>query len=274
MHNYIIPTSDAADFAALVERVDADTLDSIESISAARRPLLVYGALVLEELIRKSKPSEIVISAMGVREGLLFERLSADQLKEDSLLVAARDLNKLRSRSPKHGEELIIWTDALMASTNIIESSDEKRLRQAACLLADIGWRAHPDYRGEQSLNVIANASFIGVDHPSRAFISLAVAYRHMGLSDDEVSPRLRELASSRMIDRARILGAALRVAYLLSAAMPGVLPLTPMLSTQGKLVLTLPKSLEPLSGERLFNRLKALSRIIGRTPQIEITSD
>ena len=42
---------------------------------------------------------------------------------------------------------------------------------------------------------------------------------------EDELSPRLRELASTRMIDRARVLGAALRLAYVISAAMPGVLP-------------------------------------------------
>ena len=269
MHNYVIPVRDASDFVSLVERVSTDTLDSIEAVSAARRPLLGYGATVLEELIAKVKPAEIVVSALGVREGLLFERLEARQLSEDPLIVAARDLNLLRSRSPRHCEELIGWTDAFMASTNIGETPDERRLRHAACLLTDIGWRAHPDYRGEQALNIVANASFIGIDHPGRAYLALAVAYRHMGLSDDEVSPRLRELASSRMIDRARILGAALRLAYLLTAAMPGVLARTPLLCAQGELVLRVSAELGALAGERVFGRLKALARIIGRTPNL-----
>jgi len=137
--------------------------------------------------------------------------------------------------------------------------------------LADIGWRAHPDYRGEQSLNIIANASFIGVDHPGRVFIALAVAYRHMGISDDDVSPRLRELASSRMIDRARILGAAMRVAYLLTAAMPGVLPRTPLMCVKDDLILRVAEDLAALSGERVFNRLRALARVIGRSPVLVV---
>jgi hypothetical protein len=29
--------------------------------------------------------------------------------------------------------------------------------------LADIGWRAHPDYRGEQSLNIIAHGGFTAI---------------------------------------------------------------------------------------------------------------
>lgn len=271
MHNYVIPVKDAEEFAELVERVEADTLDKIESVSAARRPLLGYGAIVLEEVIRKARPSEVVISALGVREGILFDSLNDDQLRQDPLLVAAREFNTLRSRSPAHGEDMIRWSDGFMESTNIEESKDEKRLRHAACLLADIGWRAHPDYRGEQSLNIIANASFIGVDHPGRVYLALAVAYRHVGLNDDAVSPRLRELVSSRMLDRARILGGAMRLAYLVSAAMPGVLTRTPLICRDGKLVLTIPKDLAPLAGDRVFNRLKGLARVIGRTPDMKV---
>ena len=131
----------------------------------------------------------------------------------------------LRSRSPHHGEELIDWTDAFIASSGLEETADEKRLRHAACLLADIGWRAHPDYRGEQSLNIIAHAAFVAIDHPGRAYLALAVFFRHVGLSDEDLSPRLRELATTRMLDRARVLGAAMRVAYMISASQPGVLP-------------------------------------------------
>lgn len=269
MHNYVIPVRDAKDFTALVERVSTDTIDLIEAVSAARRPLIAHGALVLEELIKKCAPVNIVVSALGVREGLIFERLSKKQLKEDPLIHAAHDLNILRSRSPQHCEEIIDWTDRFMKSTQFEETPDEKRLRHAACLLADIGWRAHPDYRGEQSMNIIANASFIGVDHPGRVYLALAVAYRHMGLGDDQISPRLRELATSRMLDRARILGGALRVAYLITAAMPGVLEYAPLYCTKEALTLEIPAELAPLAGERVFNRLKALARIIGRTPEM-----
>jgi exopolyphosphatase/guanosine-5'-triphosphate,3'-diphosphate pyrophosphatase len=133
-------------------------------------------------------------------------------------------------------------------------------LRHAACLLADIGWRAHPEYRGEQSLNIIAHAAFVGLDHAGRAFLALSVFYRHAGLGEDEPSPNLRELASTRILDRARILGATLRVAYLVSASMPGVLERAPLKVEKGKLVLRL---------EGLFNRLRSLGKLIGRDPVI-----
>jgi exopolyphosphatase / guanosine-5'-triphosphate,3'-diphosphate pyrophosphatase len=238
-------------------------------VADARRPLLAYAAIVLEQLVRKARPKQVVFSALGVREGLLYELLDEEEQKKDALLAAAQELNLLRSRSPRHGEELIEWTDRFMSTSGLDETAEEKRLRHAACLLADIGWRAHPDYRGEQSLNIIAHAAIVGIDHPGRAYLALAVFYRHMGLVDDELSPRLRELASTRMLDRARVLGAAMRVAYIVSAAMPGVLPDTPMQVTRGKLVLKLPGKYAELAGERVANRLRQLARLIGREPVV-----
>jgi exopolyphosphatase / guanosine-5'-triphosphate,3'-diphosphate pyrophosphatase len=203
-----------------------------------------------------------------VREGLLYSLLKQKDKEKDALIEAARDLNLLRSRSPRHGEELIDWTDRFMASSGLDEPAEERRLRHAACLLADIGWRAHPDYRGEQSLNIIAHGGFTAVDHPGRAYLALAVFYRHVGLvMDDELSPRLRELASTRMIDRARVLGAALRLAYVVSAAMPGVLPQTPLAVERHRLALRLPAEFAALGGERVLSRLRGLSRLIGRDP-------
>src|SRR6185295_3698047 len=254
----------------LIHRVNPEMLSRIEMVNEARRPLLPYAALVLEHIVRIARPKQVVISALGVREGLLYSLLPASERGKDGLIAAAQELNLLRSRSPRHGEELVRWTDRFMASSGIDETAEERRLRRAACLLADIGWRAHPDYRGEQSLNIIANAAFVAVDHPGRTFLALAVFFRHVGLSDDELSPHVRELASASMLDRARVLGATLRVAYLVSASMPGVLPHTPMVVERGKLKLRLRGKFRCLEGDRLFNRLRQLARLIGREPVIE----
>ena len=268
MHGYAIGADEALEFARLVHRVDVESLSNIEVVASARRPLLAYAALVLEHALRIGKPKNVVFSALGVREGLLYSLLKQKDKEKDALIEAARDLNQLRSRSPRHGEELIEWTNRFMASSGLDEPAEERRLRHAACLLADIGWRAHPDYRGEQSLNIIAHGGFSAIDHPGRAYLALAVFYRHSGLvMDDELSPRLRELASTRMIDRARVLGAALRLAYVVSAAMPGVLPNTPLAVERHRLALRLPGEYAALGGERVLSRLRSLSRLIGRDP-------
>jgi exopolyphosphatase/guanosine-5'-triphosphate,3'-diphosphate pyrophosphatase len=268
MHGYAIPAEEALEFAKLVHRVDVDILSNIEVVNNARRPLLPYAALVLEYILRVGKPRQVVFSALGIREGLLYSLLKKKEKEKDALIEAARHLNQLRSRSPRHGEELIEWTNRFLATSGLDETGEERRLRHAACLLADIGWRAHPDYRGEQSLNIIAHGGFSGIDHQGRAYLALAVFFRHVGLvMDDELSPRLRELVSTRLLDRARVLGAALRLAYVISAAMPGVLTETSLAIERHRLALRLPGEFAALAGERVMNRLRSLARLIGREP-------
>lgn len=269
-HGYVIPARDAADFAGLVERANTETLISIDAVSAARRPLLAYGAVVLDEIIRRARPREIMFSVTGVREGLLYEMLDPAQRKQDPLLVAAAQFNRLFSRAPGHAEELRDWTDGFMKSLLDEETQEERRLRHAACLLADVHWRAHPDHRHEESVNIVENAAFLGVDHSGRSFLALAASYRYLG-PDADVSPQFRALVSAQMLERARILAAATRAALVISGAMSGVLPRTPIACVKTKLILTLPRSLADLVSERLQNRLNQLARLIGREPVITI---
>ncbi|WP_395667116.1 Ppx/GppA family phosphatase [Methylocella sp.] len=271
MHGYAIPAQDASDFAGVVARVSTETLLGIDAVNAQRRPLLPYGAAVIGEIIRQAKPKEIMISSAGVREGLLYEMLDAHERRIDPLISAAAAANLLFSRAPRHAEDLCDWTDHFMKTTHLEELPEERRLRHAACLLADVNWRAHPDYRSEESVNLIENSSLTGIDHAGRAFLALTMAYRYLGLDDDEVSPQMRALASARMLDRARILAAALRLAYIASGAMPGVLPRAPLACAKDKVTLTLAPELADLASDRLYSRVKQLARLIGREANIAV---
>lgn len=269
-HGYAISAPDAADFAGLVERANAETLISIDAVSQARRPFLAYGAVVLDEIIRRARPSEVMFSATGVREGLLYEMLDIEQRRQDPLLVAAGQLDRLFSRAPGHAAELCDWTSQLIGSMHIEETPEEGRLRHAACLLSDVNWRAHPEHRHEESMNIVENAAFLGVDHPGRSFLALTASFRYLGV-DADVSPQLRALVSARMLERARILAAAMRAAFVISGGMPGVLPAAPLTCVKGKLMLMLPRRLADLASERPLNRLKQLGKLIRREPVISI---
>jgi exopolyphosphatase/guanosine-5'-triphosphate,3'-diphosphate pyrophosphatase len=271
MHGYTVEPTDELSFLQVVEQTDVSLLQDVDAISEARRPLLAYGAVVLEEIIRVGRPREVAISASGVREGLLFEQLDRDVRLIDPLLASAAEFNALRSRAPGHGEELIAWTDRFVATLDGHETADERRLRHAGCLLSDVGWRAHPDYRDEQSIAVIQNAAFVGVDHPGRAYLALSVSLRHTGLGPEKANPMLRGLAGPRLFERARLLGALLRVAFPISAGMDGALGRAPITVEDGRVVLRLPRDWEALSSDRLLNRVRGLSRVVGLDGRVEI---
>ena len=271
MHGYTIPAADALDFARRLRRLAAsNTLADIETVADARRPLLAYAALVLEYIIRIAKPKTIVFSTYGVREGLLYEMLPEKERHKDGLIATAHTLNELRSRSPRHADDLIVWTDKLFRVAGLRENEDEKRLRHAACWLSDAGWRAHPDYRGEQTLNLITNGNFGAVTHEGRAFLALAIYYRYAGLNAENDAPEVvRALVPPAMVERAKLIGAAFRVAFMISAAQRGVLSHTHFRNQGRKLILVFDKRAADLAADRVTNRFKQLARLMGRAGAI-----
>ncbi|MGY3527950.1 exopolyphosphatase [Bradyrhizobium embrapense] len=271
MHGYSIPAADALDFVQRLRRLAAtNMLANIESIADARRPLLAYAALVLEYIIRVAQPKSIVFSTFGVREGLLYEMLPPAERAKDGLHCAAQNLNELLSRSARHAQELTAWTDRLVRVVRLRETEEDRRLRHVACLLSDIGWRVHPDHRGEETLSLIMNGNFGSITHQGRAFVALSVFYRYAGLSEEnEPPPQIRALVTPAMDERARVLGAAFRVAHLITAARTGVLPLTHFRTQGRKLMLVFEHRMVDLVADRVGSRFKQLARLVGRAGSI-----
>jgi exopolyphosphatase/guanosine-5'-triphosphate,3'-diphosphate pyrophosphatase len=271
MHGYSLPAAEALDFVQRLRRLAAtNMLANVEAVSEARRPLLTYAALVLEYIIRVARPKTIVFSTFGVREGLLYSMLPDGERAKDGLLCAAQTLNELLSRSARHANELIDWTDRLVRVVHLRETEEDRRLRHAACLLSDIGWRVHPDHRGEQTLELMINGNFGSITHQGRVFIGLSVFFRYAGLSEENQPPAvIQEQISPSMVERARLLGAAFRVAHLISAARPGVLPATHFRSHDRELMLVFEHQMVDLVADRVGGRFKQLARLVGRSGSI-----
>ena len=60
----------------------------------------------------------------------------------------------------------------------------------------------------------------------------------------DKLSERLKAIVSKKLYKRARIIGAAIRAAHMLSIGQPGIIDETPLSYERNKLVLTVPKGL------------------------------
>lgn len=275
MHGYQLAPREVEAFCDLIRKGKKGAPSVLDSVAKARRDVLPYGALVLERLIRKMQPSSVVFSVFGIREGLIYGLLPPHERRRDPLLSFAEDYARMRSRSIDHAHELCRWTDQLFDDPALEETVDERRLRHAACLLSDVGWRAHPDYRGEQSLTTIAHAALGGVDHEGRIFLALSIYFRHEAgeVPRDTLPERLRAQASKRVVRRARIVGAAVRAAHMLSIGKPGVIDETPLSREGAKLILTIPKVYAGLDGERLRRRFEALAELTGRQGVIRIAA-
>lgn len=270
LHCYQMTRPQAMSLSGLVANLSPLTIKDIREVSKSRSDTMPFGALVLERLLHHAEASKVEISVYGVREGLLYSKLPARKRQADSLLSSCWDFARRYARSPEHELELCDWTDQLFGPGKLAETDAQRRLRYAACLLADIGWRAHPDYRAERSLSMISQAAFVGVDHPGRVFLALTIFYRYDG--DGEDGDGLTRMLDDEEHQRAHLISSMFRLAYLLSAAMPGMLPkIAIRLGENKSLVLTLPKKLADLSGERVEKRLAGLAAEMGRTPKLVI---
>jgi exopolyphosphatase/guanosine-5'-triphosphate,3'-diphosphate pyrophosphatase len=176
------------------------------------------------------------------------------------LLSAAEEIAERESRFGGLGESLMAWCDPLFAE----ESDEERRLRLTACHLSDLTWREHPDFRAVQAMRRILQYPLVGIDHPGRAFVAFTVYLRYGDSPSLKEASQAAALLSERWRQRAAVLGAALRLAYRVSAATRWVLDHSGLRIDGSVLELKLPNDGSVPDGEAVQRRFKSLAQASG----------
>ena len=265
LHHYTIPASRAVKLCRVVSGLSRKSLEKMPSVPKRRAEALPYGALVMQELIELYGFKEIVVSAYGLREGLLQRLLPASEAAKDPLVEYAADMNARVSRIPAHSVELFSWMAPLFAK----ETPAERRVRRAFCYLADSGWRRHPDDRASGAFQLLLKGNYAGADHNERATMATAIYYRYAGEDDfPEVTWIAGLLGPERAVQALR-LGLAARLAFGLSASIPGELSEMPLHMTNQSLTVRVPAKRQALIGETVSNPLNDLAQAFGKKPQI-----
>src|SRR5262249_37844217 len=92
LQNYEIDAEQALRVSKVCVGLGRKSLQSMMGIPRKRLDTIPYGGLVLERLIATAKINRVIISAHGLREGLLFNLLSEEERRLDPLIEAARQL--------------------------------------------------------------------------------------------------------------------------------------------------------------------------------------
>jgi exopolyphosphatase / guanosine-5'-triphosphate,3'-diphosphate pyrophosphatase len=265
LQQYTIPRGRALRLCKVLSNLSRDSLRKIKVVSRRRVDSLPYGAVVLERLIEACGIRQVVISAYGLREGLLYARLPQDERAKDPLVEFARAANQRMARVPSHAHEMFEWTRPLFEG----EDLGLTRVREASALFSDVGWRRHPDDRPLGAMGQVLTAPFAGADHRDRALIASSVFHRYSG---DEDFPH--ELAVGHLLDkdeekRAKLLGLAWRFAFSLSSSASGELANYRLRVTPAKVVLEVPRRRESIAGEPVQKRLGELADAMDRKGEI-----
>jgi len=265
IHEYRMQRRESEDLAKLLSRLGKRSLADIAGVSRRRLETLPLGVLVLERLLKETKPNLILFSAYGLREGFLFSRLDEEAQSADPLLVGCADLAGAEGRFGQVMDQLDDWLLPLFRS----EGHARARLREAACILSDIAWREHPDYRAEHAFMRALRLPVAGITHPERVTLALILAIRYGGSADASEFDPVRHLVSEDdMVFAARV-GTTIRLAYALSGGTEHMLGLTSIEKSSTRLTLHLPKGGEALFGEAVQRRLDAAGRAFGLSTAI-----
>ena len=270
IHDYALPAAEIASFAASISRLRPGALGAIKGFSRRRARHLPYAAMLLAELVEATGPRTARFCSTGVREGVVHSRLPEEVQARDVLLSAAKALGRREARFPEFAEALFDWLAPFVARKRW------RRLALAACHLADISWREHPEYRAEQALLRVVRHNYLAAAHGERAFLGLAVFGRYGGdLAASAAAKRLGPLLGEDGRQRAEILGRAMRLAYRLSAGSAELLGRTRLKyrAENGRLVLRINAAATPPVGDAVAQDLAALAKALGATDHTIRTS-
>lgn len=266
IHHYAIDAQVAVEFAQLLSRQSRTSLEG-SSISRRRVEALPYAAMFMELLLKRARPRKLVFSAYGLREGILHDLLPPDIRACDPLLDACNDLAGRIGRFGEAGS-LTAWLRSLGSPFD-----SHPRLATALCILSDIGWMEHPDYRAEQAYLRALRAPFGGIDHFGRAFLAFALHLRYGGRSDDTVTAISHALLDERTLADATILGLALRLAYTLCGGALTLLNGARLIRERDRIVLCVNPEFADLRVDVVERRLDALARSMDLPAEMRIAT-
>jgi exopolyphosphatase/guanosine-5'-triphosphate,3'-diphosphate pyrophosphatase len=261
LHGYKMSTKEAIKFSKNISKKAPMDLVVEFSKNYKRTPILPAASFILNTLLKVIEPKNVYCSSQGIREGIHYKKLSPDIQRKDPFIEACKDIAVRTTRFPEHAQKLFNWMKPLLEN----ETSGKQRLCFACCLLSDISWRGHPDFRAEMAFDNTLFGHFIGVSHKGRTIVSLALYLSYGGSLDGERAKNAFRVLSDKNIDFSQTIGAALRLGQRLTGGSSKPLEYTNLLLGKETVTLNIPNDHKDLVGSSVKTRLKNLGKVLER---------
>ena len=265
VHQYELSAVEAIEAARFIAQQSRGSLERIQGVTKKRIDTLPYAAAVLESLIETLGFERISVSAYGLREGLLFEHMSPSVRALDPLIEGCRAMGARSDTAEELGAALETWLTPAFAALPPLFGDRDPVLLAAACRLADLGARLHPDHRADLVFEQVLRAPVPGVTHAERAFLAAAAFNRHTASWPPPERETLTRILTPERQRRARALGAAMRLACDLSGRSPALLARSRLETGDGAIrLIAEPAWADMLLGEQTAKRAATLADQLG----------
>ena len=266
-HGFILSREEAASLIKTVSRADIENIKAVPRVTTSRAETLPEAAQLLHVLLKQYDPDRIVVSAWGLREGLMMQRLDQYQLAQDPLLAGVVDFAESRRASPMQATRVAGWT---VDTVNSLRTGAE-RLRLAAILLGMAAMQTEPNLRVGQGVDWALHKRWIAISQEGRAMLAAAICANSNELT---LPAAITDLASKDALEEAVTWGLGLRLARRLGAGSPRSLDATRLTRGKNSLVLTLAKSHASLYGQAAERDLALLASHLGLEPKMRVKGE
>jgi len=265
MNEYLMSRNSLVATLDSIEKAETDgTMDQF-MLQPERLKHLPTAARILRSMISVFQPDGIAVSAYGIREGMLYEQMPERLRHRDPLIEACLHAEYSSARMPGFGQHLHRFIRPLFKKCN----SAQKRLVRAACILHDVSWRAHPDYRSVACFDFATRASLAGIDHAGRVFLALSLFNRYKSVDMPGYARDMLALLQPEERDQAVLVGKAIRFAAMLAVVSPERIGRLRFKPRKHELILELPSSLHIIHGEVVADRFRSVAAAMNCRPRI-----
>src|SRR6202165_1653174 len=186
VHGTVIPRVELEHIVDMLHNMSLAERQGLPGLNAARSDIIVGGLAVAAEVAARVEARELVISAYGIREGILLESAHVAPAPADPGEARERSVRELAERThyeephSKHVQTLALQLfDAIGQRLGCIP--DDRKLLADAALLHDIGYHISYDKHNKHSYHLIEHAELPGMTPVERIVVANVARYHRGG---------------------------------------------------------------------------------------------
>lgn len=216
VHGTVVPRVELEHIVDVLYNMSAGERQGVAGLNPARADIIVAGLAVIAEVVARLDAREVVVSAYGIREGVLLQTARVTPVVADPGEARTRSVRQLAERShyeephSQHVQKIALQIFDSIGKRLGCTKADRQLLADAA-LLHDIGYHINYDKHHKHSYHLIQHADLLGLT-PADQIVVANVARYHRGAEPQKKHENLISLDKPM---RAKImrLAAILRIA-------------------------------------------------------------
>jgi len=214
LHGYTLESDVLMPFLQELEQIPPSEWGNIDGLATRRITSFLPSLLILQEVIRQSGCERVIFSRSGIREGLLYDRLPAEERSILALPASLKNIQNKRQMDKEYSRVLEAWI--MSVAPEAVTRDSKRHVLHAMCELGDMALPITQDFRAQWAFDHVIQANIWGMSHRERVLLALAVYHRYRRRWREENNPLL-QLVNERQRTWAQLVGQLAEFAFELS---------------------------------------------------------